>query len=152
MLFFIDIFGQPEQVYPDKFVRGPQFGYNRCNSTTQNQDSLCQTSIVNNISGMLFLSSKFAIQADHFSDFCIWAPPKPNSTIADTEGEEVAWCTKNGYGTRGIPPGTFTGIQVLHTSQYIQIIAYLNQDKVNMQLGDFGGELDSGGQDTVRIL
>ena len=43
----------PEQVYgPERtFVRGPQSGYNRCNSTTENQDSLCQTSFVNDITG-----------------------------------------------------------------------------------------------------
>ena len=33
-------------------------------------------------------------------DFCLWAPPQPNSTIANTEAEEVAWCTKKGHGTR----------------------------------------------------
>jgi len=120
----------PQQVYPNPIVRGTQSGYNRCNSTTQNQDSLCQTILVNNI-----------------SDFCIWAPAKPNSTIADTEGEEVGWCTKNGYGTRGIVPGTFTGLQVLRTSQYLQIIGFINQGLLNMQPSDFGGELDSGGQD-----
>jgi hypothetical protein len=122
----------PEQVYTSAIVRGTQSGYNRCNSSTQNQESLCQTIIVNNI-----------------SDFCIWAPPVANSTIADTEGEEVGWCTKNGYGTRGIPPGTITGVQVLKTSQYIQIVAYINQQNVDMQAGDYGGELDSGGQDTA---
>jgi hypothetical protein len=62
----------------------------------------------------------------------------------------VGWCTKNGYGTRGIVPGTYSGIQVLKTSAYIQIVAYLSQPNVNMQASDFGGELDSGGQDTVR--
>lgn len=91
-------------------------------------------------------------EADFFPDFCIWAPPKSNSSIADSEGEEVGWCTKNGYGTRGIPPGTFTGIQVLRTSQYVQIIGHINQELVNLQAGDFGGELDSGGQDEVRTL
>jgi hypothetical protein len=87
-----------------------------------------------------------------FSDFCIWAPAQANSTIAVTEGEEVGWCTKNGYGTRGIPPGTFTGIQALRTSEYLQIIGFINQPLVNMQSDDFGGELDSGGQDLVRTL
>jgi len=122
----------PQQVYPGQIVRGTQFGYNRCNSTTQNQDSLCQTILVNNI-----------------TDFCIWAPPTANSTIADTEGEEVGWCTKNGHGTRGIVPGTFTGLQILRTSEYLQIIGFINQPLLNMQASDFGGELDSGGQDTA---
>jgi hypothetical protein len=113
---------------------------------------LCQTILVNNISGAFSSKISCLYKADFFSDFCIWAPTKPNSTIADTEGEEVGWCTKNGYGTRGIPPGTFTGIQVLRTAQYLQIIGFINQALVNMQPGDFGGELDSGGQDEVRTL
>jgi hypothetical protein len=122
----------PQQVYPNPIVRGTQSGYNRCNSSTQNQDSLCQTILVNNI-----------------SDFCFWAPPTGNSTIADTEGIEVGWCTKNGYGTRGVVPGTFTGLQVLKTSQYIQYVGFINQPLANMQASDYGGELDSGGQDTA---
>lgn len=33
----------PYQVTGDQGgPRGPQYGYNQCNSTTQNQDSLCQ--------------------------------------------------------------------------------------------------------------
>jgi hypothetical protein len=115
---------------------------------------MCQTILVNNISGAF--TSKFLsyVRLTFFflPDFCIWAPPQPNSTIADSEGEEVGWCTKNGYGTRGIPPGTFTGLQVLRTSQYLQIIGFINQGMVNVQPGDFGGELDSGGQDEVRTL
>ena len=37
----------PEQVYPFPVLRGPQFGYNICNSSTQGPNSLCQTLIVN---------------------------------------------------------------------------------------------------------
>jgi len=122
----------PDKVYPSPIVRGPQYGYNRCNSSTQNQNSLCQTIFVNSI-----------------SDFCLWAPDKPNSTIAETEGDEIGWCTKNGHGTRGIPPGTFYGIQALRTTEYFQIVAFIDQTLVNIQAGDFGGELDSGGQDTA---
>lgn len=122
----------PEQVYPpaNAVIRGSQSGYSICNSSTQNQDSLCQTILVNNI-----------------SDFCMWAPATANATIADTEGEEVGWCTKDGHGTRGVVPGTITGIQVLRTSQYLQIVGFIDQTKLNMQANDFGGELDSGGQD-----
>jgi len=122
----------PEQVYPpaNAVIRGSQSGYSICNSSTQNQDSLCQTILVNNI-----------------SDFCMWAPAKPNQTIAVTEGDEVGWCTKNGHGTRGVVPDTITGIQVLRTSQYLQIVAFINQSLLNMPADDYGGELDSGGQD-----
>jgi hypothetical protein len=31
--------------------RGFQTGYNQCNSTTENQDSMCQTAFVNHIDG-----------------------------------------------------------------------------------------------------
>ena len=39
----------PEQAYPYSVGRGPQYGYNLCNSTTEGPDSLCQTLIVNDI-------------------------------------------------------------------------------------------------------
>ena len=32
-------------------ARGGQSGYNQCNSTTENQESMCQTSYVNGIDG-----------------------------------------------------------------------------------------------------
>jgi hypothetical protein len=83
------------------------------------------------------------------SDFCLYAPGQPNSTISDTEGEEVAWCTTKNHGSRGIPPGTFTGLQVLRTADYLQFVGFINQANVNIQPGDFGGELDGGGQDGV---
>ena len=83
-------------------------------------------------------------------DLCFFAPPQPNSTIADTEADEVTWCVKSGWGSRGVPPDTITGIQVLNNANYIQIVAFLDQTKVNIQAGDFGGELDCGGQDEVR--
>jgi len=43
----------------------------------------------------------------------------------------------------------FYCIQVLRTSQYLQIIGFINQPDLNMQASDFGGELDCGGQDTA---
>ncbi|KAI0693418.1 hypothetical protein BC835DRAFT_1306759 [Cytidiella melzeri] len=124
----------PYQVYPpsDPFLRGPQSGFNICNSTTENQQSMCQTSYVNDI-----------------TDFCLWAPAVENSTIADTEGEEVAWCTKKGHGTRLMVDGTIQGIQVLNTPDYTMITGLIDQSKVNIQSSDAGGELDSGGQDTA---
>ena len=39
----------PEMVYPYHALRGPQFGYNICNSTTQGPDSNCQTLILNSL-------------------------------------------------------------------------------------------------------
>jgi hypothetical protein len=122
--------GIPYQVDPvASAIRGPQVGYNICNSTTQNQQSECQTSIVNNI-----------------NDFCIWAPPQPNSTIGDTEAYEVAWCTQD-HGTRLIPAGALTGVQMLITSEYIQFAGFINQVLVNLNAEDYGGELDPHGAD-----
>ncbi|KAJ7673254.1 hypothetical protein DFH06DRAFT_1279704 [Mycena polygramma] len=109
--------------------RGFQTGYNICNSTTENQDSLCQTMFVNRI-----------------DDFCLWAPGPPNSTISDTR---VTWwrgARRRGDGTRIIPDGAITGLQFVKTPSYIQIAGTIDQAKFNIA-GEFGGELDSGGQD-----
>ncbi|EJT99772.1 hypothetical protein DACRYDRAFT_23777 [Dacryopinax primogenitus] len=120
----------PYQVDPCTDGRGPQYGYNMCNSTTQNQDSLCQTIYLNNL-----------------ADFCVWAPPTPNTNISDSEGYEVAWCTKNGHGTRLIPDGALKGAQLLRTPNYIQIVGFIDQTMINMPADDEGGELDGRGQD-----
>ncbi|KAJ7188860.1 hypothetical protein C8R46DRAFT_1055989 [Mycena filopes] len=120
----------PYQVMTDTDdPRGTQTGYNQCNSTTENQQSLCQTMFVN-----------------HIDDFCLWAPNPVNATIADAEGEVVAWCSKKGHGTRIIPAGAITSIQLVQTPSYIQIAGSLNQGFLNIG-GTDGGELDSGGQD-----
>jgi len=120
----------PYQVMTDTDdPRGFQTGYNRCNSTTENQQSLCQTMFVN-----------------HIDDFCLWAPNPVNATIADAEGDVVAWCSKKGHGTRIIPDGAITSIQLIQTPSYIQISGTLNQGYLNIG-GTDGGELDSGGQD-----
>jgi hypothetical protein len=111
-------------------IRGGQFGYNLCNSTTEGTNSLCQTSFVNSI-----------------DDFCLWAPSKPNSVIADTEGEEVAWCTKPGRGTRLIPKGALQGVQFTRTPDYVQVVGFIQQSLINMKDDDFGGELDPHGAD-----
>ncbi|RPD52665.1 hypothetical protein L227DRAFT_581972 [Lentinus tigrinus ALCF2SS1-6] len=120
----------PYQADPDNGVRGTQQGYNRCNSTTEGPESMCQTALIN-----------------HLDDFCLWAPPKPDSTIGDTEGEEVAWCTKKGYGTRLIPAGALTGVQLTKTPDYIQVVGYIDQTKINIAGDDGGGELDPHGAD-----
>ncbi|KAG1725499.1 uncharacterized protein EDB91DRAFT_1168267 [Suillus paluster] len=123
--------GIPYQVdYNTAAIRGPQTGYNICNSTTENQNSLCQTSMVN-----------------HIDDFCLWAPATPNSTIGDTEQSEVAWCTKPGHGTRLIPNGALQGVQLLRTSEYIQIAGFIDQTQIDMNGQDYGGELDPHGAD-----
>jgi len=45
------------------------------------------------------------------ADFCLWAPREPGSVVGDVEGSMVAWCTKEGRGTRIIPAGALTGGQ-----------------------------------------
>jgi len=119
----------PYQVMTDRDdPRGFQSGYNQCNSTTENQDSLCQTMYVN-----------------HIDDFCVWAPAT-FLPIADAEGDVVAWCSKKGHGTRIIPANTFSGLQIVNTPSYISIAGFIDQAAM-LVAGTDGGELDSGGQD-----
>ncbi|TCD64355.1 hypothetical protein EIP91_004224 [Steccherinum ochraceum] len=122
----------PYQIYPAStpYVRGPQTGYNICNSTTEGPTSLCQTMYFNGL-----------------DDFCLWGPAEANSAIADTEGEVVAHCSKKGHGTRIMNNGLFKAAQILKTDQYWMITGTIDQTLINIQAGDFGGELDSGGQD-----
>ncbi|THU95512.1 hypothetical protein K435DRAFT_859481 [Dendrothele bispora CBS 962.96] len=120
----------PYQIDTHTDGRGPQSGYNICNSTTEGASSMCQTAYFN-----------------HLDDFCLFAPAQPNKTIGETEGEEVAWCTKPGRGTRLIPDGALKGVQLIQSPGYIQIAGVVDQEKLNIQSDDFGGELDSGGQD-----
>ncbi|KAF9009824.1 hypothetical protein BDZ89DRAFT_1095114 [Hymenopellis radicata] len=111
-----------------QLIRGSQSGFNQCNDTTESQSSKCQTSVFNNI-----------------GDFCLWAPQEMD-IIANTEGEEVAWCTTK-HGGRLIPEGTITGLQLIETSEYLQLTGFLNGPNINIQAGDFGGELDPHGAD-----
>lgn len=120
----------PYQVSPEQVLRGPQSGYNICNSTTEGPQSNCQTAFVNSL-----------------DDFCLWAPATPNSLIADTEAAEVAWCTKKGHGTRIIPGGALKGVQMLTTPDYIQFTGFIDQTQINLQGSDEGGELDPHGAD-----
>jgi hypothetical protein len=120
----------PYQADPDNGVRGTQFGFNRCNSTTENQQSDCQTAIINSI-----------------DDFCLWAPPTPDETISDTEALEVAWCTKPGHGTRLIPAGALQGVQFMRTPDYLQVVGFIDQTFIDLQSNDTGGELDPHGAD-----
>ena len=43
--------GVPYQADPDDGVRGTQSGYNKCNSTTEGDKSMCQTAFINSIDG-----------------------------------------------------------------------------------------------------
>lgn len=107
----------PEQVNPFPVGRGPQSGYNKCNSTTEGASSECQTLIVNTLV-RYFNSSSVVLQSHETmqADFCLWGSPTAAdqpSTIGDIEAAVVAYCTQPGHGTRIIPAGSITGAQVL---------------------------------------
>jgi len=80
-------------------------------------------------------------------DFCLWAPPEPNSQIGVTEQIQVAWCTKDGHGSRTIPQGALTGVHFVQTPDFIQITGVGDLTPMNIQRGDSGGELDGHGAD-----
>ncbi|KAG8821384.1 hypothetical protein FRC20_010241 [Serendipita sp. 405] len=120
----------PYQADPNDGERGRQSGYNICNSTTENQESLCQTAIINSL-----------------DDFCLWGPQHPNEVIGNVEGESVAWCTKPGHGTRLIPKGALTAVQFMKTPDYVQVTGLINQVLIDIAASDDGGELDPHGAD-----
>jgi len=97
---------------------------------------------------MLFLST-VQLTAASCLDFCLFAPPEPNTAIGAAEGFAVSYCTQPGRGTRLIPEGTLKGIQLVQSPGYVQIAGIIDQTRLNIASGDFGGELDSGGQDGV---
>jgi len=111
-----------------------QIGTNQCGQYgASSQDSLCQNAYVNSL-----------------EDFCVWSPPYSdgtNATIPITERIEVAWCTKPGYGTRLLPPGTITGAHFVKTSLYVQLTGIGDFTKIGVPAGDSGGELDPHGAD-----
>jgi hypothetical protein len=122
----------PEQVNPFPAGRGPQTGYNICNSTTEGPNSKCQTMFVNDI-----------------EDFCLWGSDVPKGIVGNVEGEVVAYCTKPGHGTRLIPPGCLTAVQFIKTPGYIQVTGNFDQTRINLQASDSGGELDPHGADSA---
>ncbi|KAJ6543903.1 hypothetical protein B0H19DRAFT_1267218 [Mycena capillaripes] len=115
---------------PDHTEEG-QTGTHRC-GTGLNQTSECQTAYMNSL-----------------EDWCLWAPPEPGpgSTVGDTEQIEVAWCIKNGTGTRLIPDGAIKGAHWLITPDYIQVTGTGDMTLLNIPATDAGGELDPHGAD-----
>ncbi|KAI0827842.1 hypothetical protein BC628DRAFT_119832 [Trametes gibbosa] len=108
-----------------------QTGTNQCGSG-HDQNSMCQNAYLNSL-----------------DDWCIFAPPKPGpgSAIEDTEQIEVAWCTKDGHGTRLIPDGSITGAHFVQTPDYVQITGVGDLTQINIPAGNEGGELDPHGAD-----
>ncbi|KAG0143249.1 hypothetical protein CROQUDRAFT_724666 [Cronartium quercuum f. sp. fusiforme G11] len=113
--------------YQTDGLRG-QYGYNQC-GTNATANSRCQN---------VFIKSA--------TDFCLFAPPTVQ-TVGEAERVAVSYCSKDGYGTRLIPAGTFKNLHFVRTQHYVQITATGNFTKVNIPKGDEGGELDPSGQD-----
>ena len=64
----------------------------------------------------------------------------------------MVYSTNKQWGTRLIPNGAITGLQMLTAPNYRQWIIYIDQTQLNFQASDYGGELDGWAQDGVRIL
>lgn len=62
----------------------------------------------------------------------------------------IAWCTRGGHGTRIMPDGTLTGVQFTKSPDYVQVVGFMDQTKINMVKDDAGGEMDPHGADQVR--
>ena len=94
-------------------------------------------------------SCSLPLTVNSVDDFCFFAPPEPGpgSVIGNTERIEVAWCIKDGYGTRLIPDGTIQGAHFVQTPDYVQITGVGDFTKINIPAGDSGGELDNKGAD-----
>ncbi|GFZ48172.1 hypothetical protein JCM24511_05920 [Saitozyma sp. JCM 24511] len=85
------------------------------------------------------------ISLNGINDFCLFAPPEPNSVIGNTEQEEVAWCIQPRNNARVIPDGTFQAVHFVKTPLYWQVMGWGDFTKINIADGDFGGELDPHG-------
>ena len=86
-----------------------------------------------------------------YTDFCLWAPAEYGREVGDIEGSMIAWCTKPGHGTRLIPAGALTGVQYVKSPDYVQVVGFIDQTKINILAGDYGGEMDPHGADLVSI-
>lgn len=120
----------PQQASPNAGERGPQFGINNCGPATENQQSKCQTAVINGP-----------------DDFCLWGGPDRDSLVANTEAAAVAWCTKPGHGARVIPAGSITGVQFMQTPDYVQVVGFIKQQNIDLAADDSGGEMDPHGAD-----
>ncbi|KAI8452908.1 hypothetical protein BY996DRAFT_8687586 [Phakopsora pachyrhizi] len=72
---------------------------------------------------------------------------EPNSVVGDIEGEMVAFCTNQNHGSRLLPIGAITGLQLTRTPGYIQVVGFVNNLALNIKAGDDGGEADPHGAD-----
>lgn len=107
-----------------------QVGTNEC-GTHSSASSMCQNLYVNSA-----------------TDFCLWGPKGPGlQGVGASEREVVSYCTKDGRGTRLIPPGTLQSVHFVKTPHYIQISGLGKLSNLNISPQAGGGELDPHGQD-----
>lgn len=85
------------------------------------------------------------VSINAIDDFCLFAPPEPDSEIGDTEDREVAWCVQPRNNARVIPDGTFHAVHFVKTPLYWQVHGWGDFTKLNIKAGDMGGELDPHG-------
>ncbi|KAG1769695.1 hypothetical protein EV702DRAFT_955389, partial [Suillus placidus] len=102
--------------------RGPQVGYNSCDSPTENQNSMCHTSIFNG---------------------------EPHRRCEEVAWR--CWCSKPGHSARLVPNGALQSVQLLRTLEYIQIAGFIDQTQIDVNAQDYGGQLDPHGADLVSL-
>jgi len=117
--------------------------YSQCNSTSEGPNSLFQKTYVNSLDGTnnFRLSFKLPLTPCPQKYFCIWAQTKPGNAVGQMESHTVAWCSKGGHGTRVMPEGTLTGVQLTKTPDYIQIVGFMNQTKIKMVHSGIGAKM-----------
>lgn len=124
------VYDTPDNL-PDQVAPGVQTGSNQCRRRwgEWNPKANCQNLYVNNA-----------------YDFCLYGP-KSSANVGDAEADVVSYCSRKGYGTRLIPPGTITGLQFLKTPSYVQLALVGDFTKIGVAPKDEGGELDHAGPD-----
>lgn len=50
-------------------------------------------------------------------------------------------------GTRLIPAGALKGVQFVRAPSYVQVVGFIDQTQINVEAGDYGGEMDPHGAD-----
>ena len=85
------------------------------------------------------------VSVNSIDDFCFFGPKDSGATIGETEGEQVAWCTKPRNNARVIPDGTITSAHFVKTDAYVQVSGTGDFTKIGVKDGDYGGELDPHG-------
>lgn len=162
----------PYQINPYPVGRGPQFGFNQCNSTTEGPESNCQTLVMNSLvrrfdkipcgQKAYRLNRMTSASGVGPSQTASWAISRPErlSTAPRRAGAAVSCLLVPSLVLTyvfffGIIISAWTATltarnaQFIRTSAYIQITGRLNQEGVGLDHSDTGGELDPHGQDLL---